>query len=290
VRRSGRGFTLIEFLVAVGIIAILVAILLPYVEMRREDARRADCADHLRQIGLALQEYGAANEANNFHLLPEWYYDAAHRPEGYTAFTGPDGGVKPNDITASLWLLVRGGYVKDLSVFICPSTSDQADTLCDAAGRPVSAGMRWNFRRPENLSYSYASPFSSALKQLAFSSDQLREECAVMADRNPGFVTSGGDEVVGPRRDAGPFELAAGNSPNHQHAGQNVLHPSGDVTFETTPYSGFGNDNIYTAIAPRPLTATRPSVDDPGYIGTDVGPAYNYDSYLVPAARDTWGP
>jgi len=284
VNRSVKGFTLIEFLVAIGIIAILVAILLPYVEMKREDARRTDCADHLRQIGAALQEYGKSNESNNFRLLPEWFYDATHKPEGYTAFTGPDGNVKPNDITASLWLLVRGGYVKDLSIFVCPSTADDADELCDAGGKAVAATMRWNFRSPRNLSYSYDSPFTDALKQ-AFSSDQLREECAVLADRNPGF-DSEEDRVVGPARDASPFELAMGNSPNHQHAGQNVLHPSGDVSFETTAYCGFGNDNIYTAISPRPLTATRPSVDDPGYVGTDVGPAYNYDSYLVPTARD----
>jgi hypothetical protein len=125
------------------------------------------------------------------------------------------------------------------------------------------------------------------LKQ-AFSGDRLREECAVLADKNPGFDRDG-DRVLGPTRDAPPFELARGNSPNHLQAGQNVLHPSGDVSFETTPYCGLGNDNIYTAIAARPLTAARPSVDVPGYVGTDVGPAYNYDSYLVPSSRDGWG-
>jgi prepilin-type N-terminal cleavage/methylation domain-containing protein len=284
VSRRSRGFTLVEFLVAVGIVAILVAILLPYLEMKREDARRADCADHLRQIGAEFLEYGRVNESNYMRALPEWYYDAAHKPQGYTAFTGPDGGVKPNDITASLWLLVRGGYVKDLSTFVCPSTDDQADTLTDAMGRPTTATARWNFRSASNLSYSYDSPFTDALKQ-SFSGDRLREACAVVADRNPGFDRDG-DRVLGPARDAAPFELAKGNSANHQHAGQNVLHPSGDVSFETTPYCGFGNDNIYTAQAIHPGAATRPAADDPGFAGTDVGPAYNDDSYLVPTSRD----
>jgi prepilin-type N-terminal cleavage/methylation domain-containing protein len=287
VNRRAKGFTLIEFLVAIGIVAILVAIILPYLEMKREDARRADCTDHLRQIGAAFLEYGKANESNYIRPLPEAPYDAVHKPQGYTSFTGPDGGVKANDITASLWLLVRGGYVKDLSIFVCPSTGDQADTMTDAAGRSVSPGMRWNFRSPKNLSYSYDSPFTDALKQ-AFSGDRLREECAVLADRNPGFDRDG-DRVLGPARDAPPFELAKGNSPNHQQAGQNVLHPSGDVWFEWTPYCGFGYDNIYTAVAAHPGAATRPSADDPGYVGTDVGPAYNDDSYLVPTARDGWG-
>jgi prepilin-type N-terminal cleavage/methylation domain-containing protein len=285
--RSEKGFTLIEFLVAIGIIAILIAILLPYIEMKREDARRTDCADHLRQISAALQEYGKSNEANFLRPLPESFYDAVHKPQGYTAFTGPDGGVKPNDITASLWLLARGNYVKDLSTFICPSTDDEPDEIAAANGKPVAATTRWNFRSPDNLSYSYDSPFTDSLKQ-AFSNDRLREECAVLADKNPGFDRDG-DRVLGPSRDAPPFELARGNSPNHRQAGQNVLHPSGDVSFETTPYCGLGNDNIYTAIAPRSLTAPRPSVDDPGYGGENVGPAYNYDSYLVPSARDRWG-
>jgi prepilin-type N-terminal cleavage/methylation domain-containing protein len=289
---SGRreGFTLIEFLVAIGIIAILVAIILPYLEMMREDARRTDCADHLRQIGAAFLEYGKANESNYIRPLPEAPYDAVHKPQGYTAFTGPDGGVKANDVTASLWLLVRGGYVKDLSTFICPSTDDQADAMTDAAGRPVAASQRWNFRSPKNLSYSYDSPFTDALKG-SFSGDKLREACAVLADLNPGFDREG-SRVLGPARDAPPFELAKGNSPNHQHAGQQVLHPSGYVSFEWTPYCGFGNDNIYTAGAPRPggaATTARSSGDDPGYAGMDVGPAYNDDSYLVPTARDRFG-
>jgi prepilin-type N-terminal cleavage/methylation domain-containing protein len=284
VTRRAKGFTLIEFLVAIGIVAILIAIILPYLEMKREDARRTDCADHLRQIAAALQEYGEANESNYIRPLPEAPYDAVHKPQGYTCFTGPDGKVKANDITASLWLLVRGGYVKDLSIFVCPSTDDHPDTMTDAAGRPVSAAMRWNFRSPRNLSYSYDSPFTDALKQ-GFSGDRLPAACAVLADLNPGFARDG-DRVLGPARDAPPFELAKGNSLNHQQAGQNVLQPSGDVWFEWTPYCGFGYDNIYTAAAPVPTSATRPSADDPGYIGTDIGPAYNDDSYLVPTARD----
>jgi prepilin-type N-terminal cleavage/methylation domain-containing protein len=287
VTRPRRGFTLIEFLVAIGIVAILAGILLPYLEMKREDARRTECAEHLREIGMAFRDYGKTNESNYIRPLPESPYDAVHKPLGYTCFTGPDGGVKANDITASLWLLVRGGYVKDLSTFICPSTDDEADRLTDAAGRPVPATMRWNFRSPKNLSYSYDSPFTDALKQ-EFSGDRLQDDCAVVADKNPGFEHDG-NRVLGPTRDAPPFELAKGNSPNHQHAGQNVLHPGGDVDFKWTPYCGLGGDNIYTAEAPHPGAVTQPSVDGPGFIGNDVGPAYNDDSYLVPTADERGG-
>lgn len=286
-RCSRCAFSLVELLVVIAIAVILFSIFVPYVAKMRENENRARCAENLRQILAGLQNYARVNH----NLYPSVVYDPAHNPNGYTAFTGAnapdpfarDSAVRPNDVTASLWLLVRGGLAQP-GMFICPSSSDTPDVSNPAVWR-----QRSNFTSGQHLSYSYASPFSAALGYRL--NDYLPADFALMADKNPGVSPRTGSDVTAPAWSGPPLELARANSNNHGRAGQNVLYADGHVAFQNTAYCGVGNqaqrDNIYTALAREPLKKGQsPPADGRGVVGRDVGPAWDKDSYLVPTEQD----
>jgi prepilin-type N-terminal cleavage/methylation domain-containing protein len=116
-----KGFTLVELLVVIGIIALLIAILLPALQRARETAQRTVCESNMRQIILATIMY--TNENHLFLPFPNWRTkEIASAKYPYqtgwlytyspfaTLFTTPDG-VK----TGALWQ-----YLKSYKVYHCP--------------------------------------------------------------------------------------------------------------------------------------------------------------------------
>ncbi len=205
----GRAYTLIEVIVVIGIIGLLVALLIPAVQMARETARRGRCQNNLRQLGLALHSYESTTK-----VFPQ-----GHGYHGLSMLCAILPHLEQNDLFNSVNMEVLGAFAArenftasrtGVAVFLCPSDGRDAPGQTNYAGNWGTGvqkfGYNGAFSGPARNPHG-AEAFTDGLSTTSLVSEWLRgpERFA-----GPGAVPEGDSRQFvfkTPRSHLGPDEL-----------------------------------------------------------------------------------
>lgn len=157
--RQRTGFTLIEVLVSLTVIGLLLALLLPAIQSARESARRAECANQLKQIGLALQAYVAQS-----NVFPPVDIQTRILADGRAVFTyahSPLARILPHLEQASLFhginFQVEPALGLGLAMNLTSMSTRVSTFVCPSDGEPPVAGYgRTNYRFNHGPTHRFA--------------------------------------------------------------------------------------------------------------------------------------
>jgi len=151
-----RGFTLVELLVVIAIIGVLVALLLPAVQAAREAARRIQCSNHLKQLGLALHNYHDTHQAlparKTFRRMSAYIALLPYIEQGpmYDRIMAGDSsaGIPPGgDDALSTWSALNG-FPEGLR---CPSDPGNGDIITEGAYRGTERLVNYAFSKGDDM-------------------------------------------------------------------------------------------------------------------------------------------
>lgn len=132
-----QGFTLVELLVVIAIIGVLVALLLPAVQAAREAARRTQCVNNLKQMGLGAANYESTRGVfPPGRLDPDWVLPSGGERAGHTSYNVIPPGHKVGNFSVHIWILpfMEQGNVYDLIDF-----SVGQNKRMTSGGTPINA-------------------------------------------------------------------------------------------------------------------------------------------------------
>ena len=260
------GFTLVELLVVITIIGILTSMLLPAINSARESARSTQCANNIRNVGIAAQQYGSANNDS----LPTGMRDPAATDDAGNALPAwAVGDANDTGIPALLPFLEAANAVNsaaagqhiDLPILKCPSdmssksnfvmnfgTEDQfAAAYTDSTQEgPFKFGKRGSFSSMAIDGTSNTALFSE-LKGGSYTTGGAGTSAYTHA-YSPVNIASLGTMVQGPNSSGNPADadedIVGSDSLNLAHS----MHPGGvNVSYGDTHVSAFSYDGALTA-------------------------------------------